>query len=339
MSVTKFALRIAIGAVMVAYLFFEHEVGNRTVFLRMLEIPVGALLLAMCLDLLGQTLSAYRWAHLSSLGGRPVQFGKVWSVYFSGMFFNMCLPTSIGGDVIRVVGLSRQTQSKSSAIASVFMDRNVGLGALLVLGLTSSAIMHSTIQATFFHQKYQLELWPLFALLLAGYIAANVALFSDSFCNLVTYCVNRVHLGFVGKKIEKLHSSVQAYRLPLTVYIWPFVLSLIYQFTEIALVWILARGLGIELSPLVFAALVTFQAVACLLPITVNGVGVREAIFCAVLMGHLGNTDYVKNEALALSLIFFGVMVTSSLLGGIVYLVSGMPRPSVAETEAVASGQ
>jgi len=339
MSVTKFLLRVAIGAIMVAYLFFEHEVGNHNVFNRMLDIPVGALLLAMCLDLLGQTLSAYRWAHLSNLGGRPVQFPKVWSVYFSGMFFNMCLPTSIGGDVIRVVGLSRQTQSKSGAIASVFMDRNVGLGALLVLGLCASAITHSSIQATLFHQKYLLELWPLFSLLIAGYIGANVALFSDSFCNLVTYCVNRAHLGFLGAKIDKLHRSVQAYRLPLIVYVWPFILSLIYQFTEIALVWILASGLGIELSPMVFAALVTFQAVACLLPITVNGVGVREAIFCAVLMGHLGNTEAVKNEALALSLIFFGVMVTSSLLGGVVYLVSGMPRPSVSETEAVASGQ
>jgi uncharacterized membrane protein YbhN (UPF0104 family) len=146
--------------------------------------------------------------------------------------------------------------------------------------------------------------------------------------------MKRFRLGFIEPKLRRFHDAMQAYRLPLSSYFATFVISLVYQFSEIAAVWLLARGLNIDVPPIVFAALVPFQAVACLLPISFNGVGVREAVFCAVLMGQAGPT--VKPHALALSLTYFSVVVISGLVGGIVYLVSGLPRPSSAESQAVA---
>ncbi|HEY3321935.1 MAG TPA: lysylphosphatidylglycerol synthase transmembrane domain-containing protein [Planctomycetota bacterium] len=340
MSVAKFVIRLCVGVGLVAFLFNKHEVANRDVFVRMLDAPVLVLLGALALNLAGQTLSAYRWGLLSAMGGRPASFPKTWAVYFSGMFFNMCLPTSIGGDVIRVVGMSRQTGTKSGAFASVFMDRNVGLAALLVIGLASSTAMRATIEATVFkHHFPPLPIWPIFAFLLAGWIAANAAIFSDSFCHAIEAVISRVRLGFLNVKLERLHNSVQAFRKPVRAYAWTFLLSLIYQLSEIGVVCLLAWGMGIPLSPLVFCALVPFQAIASLLPITFNGVGVREAIFCAILMGQLGRTADVKNTALALSLTFFSIIVVSSLIGGIVYLVSGMPRPTKAETEDVTQAE
>jgi uncharacterized membrane protein YbhN (UPF0104 family) len=94
---------------------------------------------------------------------------------------------------------------------------------------------------------------------------------------------------------------------------------------------VLARGMNVNVSPFVIATIVTFQAVASLLPVTFNGVGVREAIFCAVLKGQLGAG--IKDEAVALSLAYFGIIMMSSLIGGVVYVLSGMKRPSTAEVE------
>jgi hypothetical protein len=250
------------------------------------------------------------------------------------MFFNICLPTSIGGDVFRVVGLSRKTGSKSAALASVFMDRNVGLGALLLVGFISSLIVTTTIEATFQGRTHLVPLWPLFLFLIIGYVAGNAALFSDSFCHLVTYVTERLRLKFVATRVEKLHNSVLAYHQPLPRYLASFVLSIIYQWSEIAVVIVLAIGMKISVSPFVFSALVPFQAVASLLPITASGVGVREGIFVAVMKGQLGHD--IKSEALALSLAYFGVVVLSSLCGGVVYLVSGVTRPSAVEAEEVA---
>jgi len=335
MSVGKFLLRLSIGIALVALLLHKHGLAIQGILGRMAELPLLILLSAILLDLGGRMLSAYRWGLLSALVGKPVCFRRIAQLYYSGMFFSLCLPTSIGGDVFRVVGLSRDTGSKSAAFASVFMDRNVGMAALLVLGTTASILLPTaSIQATLFKVPYVVPLWPLFVLLCSGYVLANMVLFSEGFCLFVASLVSRLQLRFVGEKAGRLHQAVQAYRLPLNRYWLAFVLSVAYQASEIGLIWLLARGLGIELSPLVFCALVPFQAVACLLPITFNGVGIREYVICAVLIGQLGQG--IQDKAMALSLVYFlGVMVFSSLVGGVVYVFSGLTRPS--EAEAVGS--
>src|SRR5260370_1085421 len=119
MSFWKWSIRLCLGAALVYLLLFKHELSLKDVFQDIAALPVGSLLAALLLYNLGQLLSAYRWNGLSTLGGRPATFGDVWPIYFSGMFFNICLPTSIGGDVLRVVGLSRKTGSKSASVASV----------------------------------------------------------------------------------------------------------------------------------------------------------------------------------------------------------------------------
>jgi uncharacterized protein (TIRG00374 family) len=331
MSVLKFAMRISVGVALVAYLLYQHELEMWQVLDTMLRSPAGLLLAAVALYLLGQLLSAYRWTVLARMAGYKVAFGGLWPIYFSGMFFNMCLPTSIGGDALRVVGLSRQTGSKSAAFASVFMDRSVGLSALLLIGIVAAVFSQSTIEATLFKVRYVCPVWPLFLLLIVGYVLANVCLFHDRLCDIVLAIAKRVRFGFLGDKIKKLHTSVTVYRLPLQRYLWTFLLSLVYQASEICVVWLLAYGMGIPISPWVLFALVPFQAVASLLPITVYGVGVREGLFCAFIMGQLGLA--YKDDALGLSLTFFGVMIVSSLAGGVVYAVSGFRQPTPAELQ------
>jgi uncharacterized protein (TIRG00374 family) len=329
MSLAKFAIRLGIGLAFIAYLILEHEVQAQEILLKIESMPALVLLGALGLYLLGETICVLRWTYLARLAGQPAEFSGVLKAYFSGMFFNICLPTSIGGDVVRVVGLGRQINNKTASLASVFMDRNVGLSALLLVGVISSAWVSATLEITIYGRTYFQDLWPLFLLLIAGYIAANAILFSDGLEANFTSVLRKLKLGFAIKKVEKLHLSLRAYHQPTLRYAWPFLLSFVYQVIECGLVWLLAAGLGIPVSPVVFFAIVPFQAVASLLPITFAGMGVREGIFCAVIMGQAGPA--YKDEALALSLMYFGVVIASSLIGGIVYMVSGMPRPTASE--------
>lgn len=339
MSIGKFLLRLSISLALLGCLQYKHGVTPHEIMQRMVELPLLFLLSAIVLDLSGRLLAAYRWSRLSALAGQSVSFGRMAQLYYSGLFFNLCLPTSIGGDVFKVVGLSRITGSKATALAAVFMDRNVGMAALLTVG-TAAALFCPTasIQATVHSLSAEpiiVRLWPLFLLLCGAYVLANAILFSDHFCQLVTALVSRWPLGSVGAKVGRLHQAVRAYRQPWRRYLWTFALSLAYQASEILLIWILARGLGIEVSLPLFCALVPFQAAVCLLPISFNGMGVRDFVICAVLMGQLG--PGIKDKALALALVYFlGVMLVSSLVGGAVYVCSGIKRPSVAEAEAAA---
>src|SRR5437868_13105193 len=109
MSVWKFLLRLGVGVLLFYFLLHKHELSMHAVLDSVVRVSAWALAGALAINLAGQALSAYRWGHLSRMGGRPAPYSAVLPVYFSGMFFNMCLPTSIGGDVFRVVGLGRKT--------------------------------------------------------------------------------------------------------------------------------------------------------------------------------------------------------------------------------------
>jgi hypothetical protein len=209
----------------------------------------------------------------------------------------------------------------------------------------------ATLQVTFHFIQAEpvvCPLWPLFLAMLAGFALANLVLFRGKLYELADRLLVHRLPGHARAKVEKLHSALQAYNLPLKAYGWTFVLSLAYQASEAALVWVLAWGLGLKLPFWVFGSMVMFQAVAGLLPISINNIGVREGIFCAVLLGQVGRlnlgVEEVKNGALALGLLYFGVVVASGLLGGLVYLAAGMPRPSAqeangGEVRAEAAGQ
>jgi len=336
-SYLKWILRLCVGAVLVYLLLFKHELAFKNVFAHLAELPVAYIIAALALYNCGQLMNAYRWSRLSTLGGKPATFADTWPVFYSGMFFNICLPTSIGGDVMRVVGLSRKTGSKSAALASVFMDRNIGLGGLLLVGFISSLLVVTSVEASFRGVTHVLPLWPLFLFLIVGYAGLNTALFSDRFCNFVTYVIKALRLKFISERIEKMHNSLQAFRKPLPRFGEAFLISFVYQCIETSVVAVLAVGMGIHTSVFVYSAMVPFQAVAALLPITFSGVGVRDAIFVAVLKGQLGDSDSVKTVAFALAFAYFGVVVMSSLFGGVVYLLGGVTRPSAAETEALSN--
>jgi uncharacterized protein (TIRG00374 family) len=342
----KLLLRAGIGIGLVVFLLNKHQVPIDQIVDRLTACPVGIFLAAWAVDILGRTLCAFRWSRITALAGNAVPFGAAWKLYFAGAFFNTCLPTNIGGDAIRIVGLARHTGSKSVAFASVFMDRNLGMGALLLLGLVSSLVVTTSLQATLrfiSSEPMVMPLWPLFLLLIAGYVLANLILFRGRIYAWFEGWVVRRLPAKVQVKVAKLHNAIQQYRRPLTEYAGIYGISLVYQISEAAFVWLLAWGLGFRLPFWVFGAMVTFQAVAGLLPISINNIGVREGIFCAVLLGQaavLGLEEpRIKDGALALSLLYLAIIVATGLLGGLVYMAAGMTRPTEKEVEEAETGE
>jgi uncharacterized protein (TIRG00374 family) len=335
MAYVKFALRVAVAVALMVFLFKKHEVDFEDVLARLKSIPLLVFLGALAIDLAGRAISALRWSRLAALAGRPFPFRSAWSLFMAGTFFNTCLPSTIGGDTVRIVGFSRHTGSKSVAFASVFMDRNVGMAGLLTLGLVSALAYSTTLRATLNFlspEPLVLPMWPFFVLLITGFAFANMVLFRrDTYALFERLLLCRAPAKLQAK-VRKLFNAMHAYRLRLTAYLPAFLLALTYQVSEAALLMLLAWGLGLKLSFWAFGAMVTFQAVAGLLPITINNIGVRDSIFCAVLIGQatvLGqNPDAVKDGALALAWLYLGVVICAGLVGGLVYMAAGMTRPT-----------
>jgi len=341
MSVLKVILRLGIGIALVALLLWKHGVDLNQVLERAWNMPLYFLLGALVVDLAGKSLSAYRWVRVTRQAGYDVSFRHALPIFYSGMFFNTCLPTSIGGDVMRVVGMSRLTRSKSAAFASVFMDRNIGMAALLTVGLVSALCtltmeFPASIQATLFKCQFELSLWPVFLLFILGFTLANLILFRDQTYNLVERLVLNRLPAKLRAKVDKLHSALKAYKKPIPQYWAVYLIALVYQVSEVFMVWLLGNGLGLHLPFWIFGAMVTFQAVMGLIPISIGNLGVREAIFCAVMIGQAALVPNLVGEdlreaALALGLIYYGVTVVTGIVGGFVYLVAGLPKPTAEE--------
>jgi uncharacterized membrane protein YbhN (UPF0104 family) len=116
-----FLLKLAVSGVLLAVLFWRVD---RTVFLNSLRaLPVPLLLGCMVLYVLGYIVSIVRWQRLLLAEGIRLSLWRLGLVYFQGAFFNLFLPTLIGGDIVRGYFIYKMTQGHDASIASILVDR------------------------------------------------------------------------------------------------------------------------------------------------------------------------------------------------------------------------
>jgi uncharacterized membrane protein YbhN (UPF0104 family) len=102
-------------------------------------------------------------------------------------------------------------------------------------------------------------------------------------------------------------------------------LSLVVQLANVVLAWLVGEGLGLPVPPLYYGVLIPLVSILTLLPISLNGMGLREA--GTVLL--LAPLHVSPAAAVTLSLLLFAVYAAASLLGGVVYLFGRSPRFSM----------
>ncbi len=90
---------------------------------------------AFCLLLASSCTAALRWSVIMRTLGMPAAFSFYLASYFKGIFFNQGLPTSIGGDALRILDVARIASSKEDAFFGVLIDRLIGVAGLIVLNI------------------------------------------------------------------------------------------------------------------------------------------------------------------------------------------------------------
>jgi uncharacterized membrane protein YbhN (UPF0104 family) len=271
-------------------------------------------LAAVGLYLVAQVISSVRWrmlARVLHLGGTVRQY--VWW-YYIGTFFNMCLPTSVGGDVVRAWYLARQAGPtplgrKTSAAVSVLADRLSGLALLCVLAV--GAALCSPV--------------PLDGWMTACVAAIGIGLVAG-LCSLplarrcLTAWPGLLPAG-VRLKVERLLDTVLLYRGHGRVLLSTTVLSAVIQVLNAVLVWMTSVALGLEVPLTWYCLAVPLVTLLTLLPISLNGMGLREVGY-VVLLRPAG-----VDAAHAVTLAFLGFAVTLvSSLAGLGCLISNSER-------------
>ena len=254
--------------------------------------------------------SAMRWKYYADRLCKPRSLGQLTGFYFIGMYFNLMLPTSVGGDVVRAWYLDGRSGRRLSAFASVLLDRLNGL--LMLVALAAVAVTLSPLPLPAWIVA---SVWGALACSLLGF--AGLLLFA--------WRAPAAYLQGEPDDAEKAGARTSNPRAALRLFCQPRVLaatlllSLCVQAANVLIVWLIGQALHVSVPSAYYWVMVPMVTLLTLLPISINGMGVREEA-TALFLAPLG---IAESAAVTLSVLWFAVSASVSLLGGAVYLFGG----------------
>jgi len=256
------------------------------------------LLCAWLMQFGSTAVSAYRWQLIMRNLGFGQTFSFYWDSYFKGMFFNQGLPTSIGGDAVRVLDVARRGFRKRDALVGVAIDRITGLGALLLLALVAHLVNPDLLP----ERVYRPILW----LLAAGLLG----FFSLTFLGRLAWIGSNSRLTVVKTMSDRLRQAVSLRR--------PLLLtsSLLVPLLALLAFFAAGRALGLRYDLLTYFAIVPPALVLTVVPISIAGWGIREG----ALVGLFSLIGADKTVVLMMSLVYGILLILVSLPGLAVFL-------------------
>ncbi len=295
-----FAIRAGLGVAVVAVLLWRYDA--RPIF-RVLGRERPAYLAAVgVLYVAGQALCAYRWRLLAALLKVHGRYREFRAYTFVGMFTNLFVPGLIGGDAARSVYLGRRHDRIGEAIASVVADRGVGLiGLFWLAGLAAIFLNFTSIPSSVIAPTIAVG-----AIALAGFLAAPLV-------------ARLIHL--MPRPIRRAGGIVAPYLHHPAALIPAIGLSIVLQVSLALGQYILAAGLGLTAPLALFILCVPIANVFASLPLTLNGLGLRETAYL-VLFGMAGMR---REDAIALGLLWFAATMVGGLTGGIAFVTTPAP--------------
>jgi hypothetical protein len=270
------------------------------------------LLAAFLVTVLGVILSALRWQRVLTALGRPTRLPQLVSHSFAGLFVGNFLPSTIGGDVLRVSRLSASNGDTPGSFASVVLERLTGWVVLPLL--TLSAI---TVNSRLLRTPH----WDLLPVIAISTLALLTILLTATGSRWVGERLqgNESWLRFVGA----VHLGIDRFRRQPAAVAEVLTVGLVYQATVVLSVFLAAKALGVPVSWSVALAVIPVVAILQVLPISIGGLGVREGAL-VLFLAHV-QLGVRAEEAIALGLLFYGLNLAASLLGAPAFAVGVKP--------------
>jgi glycosyltransferase 2 family protein len=300
---TRVAIGTVISAIVLAALLWFTDPAQ--IWNALKEARAGWVVTAIVVNVLTVPLMAWRWQLLLAAKGIHMSLGWLTRTYFVALFLGQFLPAAIGGDAVRAVELGRRTHEGPEAVASVLIDRLVGVVSLVALAvLAFAAGGHSAggVEVVAAEAAFGLAAVVILALLFSAPLRGLAARWLEP----------RVR----GRQLaagERFYDALHEYRDHRAALAAVCALALVVQIARVGTIWMLVKALGLHVSaaeiyatgPVLFAALI--------LPVSLNGIGVREAVFVSFL-----RDSTTPEQAIALGVLFFAVGAVTALGGALV---------------------
>jgi glycosyltransferase 2 family protein len=299
--------RLIVAGGLTAYIFWK--IHPRAVLAAGAGADWGLIGAAVVLVLADRSLMAYRWVVLLCTvepASRP-PLAAVMRIFFVSTFVGTFLPASVGGDAVRAYSLARLGVRAEDAVASVFMDRILGVASIITvaaIGLTLARDLAGNGAI-------------LVALTAAGAmcVATVLLIFSRRSAALATRVVELLPLRTVRHAGRRVIESIRMYVAYPGSLFNVLVCSIAVQGLRIVQAYYLGRGLGLDAPLQTYVAFVPIILLVMLLPVTFNGIGTSQAAF----VWFFGRVGVAAPAAFALSVLFVALGIIGNLPGGFLF--------------------
>ncbi len=300
-------IKIAITALLFVYIFRKIDLHQFGVTIRNARLDV--LIAGFLMLWLAHFVCIFRWRMLM----RPLMpipsLVNLFGIYCIGIFFNMTFPTVIGGDVVKMYYAGKPHKSYAQSFASTFLDRDSGMLAMMIIACVAVLIHPVKVPGI----PISVIIWGVFALFILG----NAAIFAPFLHRRMTGLLRRWRFSKIAHKVDMISDAFQTMGKHPAVLLGSLVISFLNQLLVISVTWIMALGLRLHLPFTYFLIFVPVITLISMIPISLNGMGLREYSFMS-LFGAVGASTA---SSTALGLLSSAVLVLSSLPGGIVYVL------------------
>ena len=293
-------IKLVLSVFIIGFILYKFDIV--AVWDTMLNASLGLLAAALLVQILSQTIAAYRWSLIMGALKFNHPFGFYFRSYFKGSLFNQILPTSIGGDAYRIAEVSAHGGLVKEAFYGVFIDRIVGLVGLLLLNL--------------FANSFEFNLMPY-----EVFMTINIILITALFGLFVLMAIHKFHY-FKRYKLTRLFYELSErfrfiYKTPKRIS-QQLGLSILIHLLSMVAIFGIGHSLGINEPLITYLVVIPPAILLTILPISFAGWGIREGALIALFM-MIGVDEHL---VLAMSLLYGIILILSALPGLFFYLTS-----------------
>ncbi len=298
-------MRVVLAIGLLVWLFSKVNIAQT---LRTVRTFNGLLLLLGIVSYFGFVLvSTWRWKILLDAQELRFSFGALLRFYFIALLFNTILPTTIGGDVMRVV-YTMKGDKRATAFAAAFVDRMVGFVGLFAFALLVSIYLFLT------HRQSQFFIFSIVGLSVLLVLAG--LLFSMRVYQFLGRLLRRIRILKLGERLDRIYEATTRYRHHKAALGASLLLSIAIQ-SVIALFWFIINLAAAGIHEVAYFLLyIPVIGVISMIPITPGGLGLREASFFT-LFTRVG-LPYDKAVGIALTTLVISIIF--GLAGVIIFI-------------------
>jgi glycosyltransferase 2 family protein len=261
-------LRLAITAIILVILAMGIDMAAAA--RAMASIDLRYLALVLGLVAIDRMVMILRWVLLLRASGIAIPAGDAARLFLVSSFVGSFLPAGVGGDVARAYGLSRETTSGSEAVASVAVDRLLGVFSIIVMSMVGVVAWAPAR-----------EDWRIAASILALTLGCSAMFWASDWLRWAIPATHHDHV--VARRMLRLTDAVSRYRGRSGVLGQVMAWSLVVQVLRITQAYFLGLGIGLTVPYSYYLLFMPLGLLLLLLPISISGFGAPQAGFVWML--------------------------------------------------------